>query len=106
MHAEEVKNKHFDAFLQNKSIKDKKSFFEPFCKARLVTENETNKKILNALSVVKEVFQAFGLLVKKPVKLTEGSKYGIMSEPLSFATPKSTRYQPDKVALIKYITNL
>ena len=75
MHAEEVKNKHFDAFLQNKSIKDKKSFFESFCKARLITENETNKKILNALSVVKEVFQAFGSLVKKPVKLTEGSKY-------------------------------
>ena len=44
-HEEEVGNKHFEAFPQNKLVKDKIFLFELFCKARLITENETNKKL-------------------------------------------------------------
>ena len=38
-HAEKVGNKHFKDFLE-KLVEDKKSFFEPFCKASLVPGNE------------------------------------------------------------------
>ena len=42
-HAEEVGNKHFEAFLLEKLVEDKKSFFETFFKACLISGNE--KKI-------------------------------------------------------------
>ena len=83
-------------------MEDKKSFFEPFSKVRLITENETNKKFLKALSVVKEVCQDFGLLSNKAVKLTEAFKYAIMVVPLAVATPKSTLFP----ALRNYMISL
>ena len=90
MHAEEIGNKHFEAFLQDKLVEDKKSFFEPFCKARLITRNEKKKKLLKPLSVVKEVCQDFCLLIDKAVKFAEAFKCATASIPLSVATPKST----------------
>ena len=68
LHAEEVGNKHFGAFLQSKLVEDNKSFFELFCKARLITGNEIKKRVFETFMVVKEVCQAFGLLVNKAVK--------------------------------------
>ena len=106
LHVEEVGNKHFDAFLQSKLVEDKKSFFELFCKARLITGNEIKKKFLKPLLVVKEVCQAFGLFVNKAIKFTQAFKYAVMSVRLVVATRKSTLYQPDKVGLRNYIINL
>ena len=97
LHAEEVGNKHFGAFLQSKLVEDKKSFFELFCKARLITGNEIKKKVFETFMVVKEVCQAFGLLVNKAVNL---------SVRLAVATRKSTLSQPDKAGLRNYIINL
>ena len=39
-HAEEVENKHFEAFLLEKLVQDKKSFFQTYWKASLITGNE------------------------------------------------------------------
>ena len=39
-HAEEVENKHFEAFLLEKLVQDKKSFFQTYYKASLITGNE------------------------------------------------------------------
>ena len=55
-------------------MEGKKSFFEPICNARLKTVTK-KKKILKALSVLKEDCQAFGLLGKKARKLAETFKY-------------------------------
>ena len=38
--AEEVENKHFEAFLLEKLVQDKKSFFQTYCKASLINGNE------------------------------------------------------------------
>ena len=57
LHAEEVEKKRLETFLQGKLVKDKKSIFEPFYKARLITGNKNKKKkkkqFLKPLSVVK-----------------------------------------------------
>ena len=42
-HAEEIGNKHFEAFFLGKLAEDKKYFFEPFCKASLIIGNEKKK---------------------------------------------------------------
>ena len=68
-------------------MEDKNSFFETFCKARLITGNEMKEKFLKHLSVVEEVCLAFRLLVNKAVNFTEG-------------------YQFDKAGLGNYIINL
>lgn len=39
-HAREVGSKYCEAFPLGKLVEDKKSFFEPFIRARLLTENE------------------------------------------------------------------
>ena len=87
-------------------MEDKKSFFEPFSKASLLTGNAKKKKFLKTLSVVKEVCQAFVLLVNKVVKPTEAFKYAITSVPLAVATLNPALYQPDKAGLRNYIINL
>ena len=56
--------------------------------------------------MVKEVYQAFGVLVNKAAKFTETSKYAITTEPLAIATPNLTLYQPGKAGLRNYIMNL
>ena len=96
MHAEEVGNKRFIAFVQDRLVEGKKSFFEPICKVRLKTGSEKKKKVLKSLSVLKEDCQAFGLLVNKTEKLAKGFKYLVTSVSLAFATPESTVYQSDK----------
>ena len=87
-------------------MKDKKSFFEPFWKARLIAGNDMKNNFLKHSTVIKEVCQAFGLLINKAIKFTETFKYAIMSVPLAIATSKSTLHQPDKVELRNYIINL
>ena len=47
-------------------------------------------------SVVKEVCQAFGLLVNKVVKFTEAFKYEITSVSLAVAILNPSLYQSDK----------
>ena len=107
MHPEEVGNKHFEAFLQIKLVEYKKSFFKSFCKARLTAGNELKKKMfLKHLSVVKEVCQAFGLLVNEAVKFTEAFKCAVMSVLLAVATLKSTLYQLDKAGQRNYIIRI
>ena len=54
------------------------------------------KNFLKPLSVVKEVCQAFGLLVNKVVKCTEPLKYEITSVHLAVAILNLTLYKPDK----------
>ena len=49
-HGEEVGNKHFDYFYLDKLVKDKKSFFQHFCKAILITGHEKTTKVFNTLS--------------------------------------------------------
>ena len=44
------------------------------------------KKFLKPSPVVKEVCQAFGLLINKAVKFTEASKYAIISNYTKFHT--------------------
>ena len=56
-------------------MEGKKSFFEVIFKARLKIGIEKKKKILKALSALKEDCQAFSLLGKKTKKLAEGFKY-------------------------------
>ena len=73
LQTEEVEKKHFKTFLQDKLAEDKKSFFEPFCKARLITDNEEKEKLLKSLSVIKEVCHAFGLLPNRAIKFSEHS---------------------------------
>ena len=51
-------------------MKNKKSFFKPLGKARLVTEKEKTKTFLKPLSVEKEVFQALAILANKAVLVT------------------------------------
>ena len=94
-----LENRHFEAFLQNKLAEDKRSLFESFCKARLITGNETKKRFLKPLSIIKSLCQAFGLLVNKAVKFTKAFKYGIMSIPSAVATPTFTLFQSDKAGL-------
>ena len=106
MLAEEVGNKRFIAFVQDRFVEGKKSFFEPICKVRLKTGSEKKKKVLKSLSVLKEDCQAFGLLVNKTEKLAEAFKYPITSVPLAVATPESTLYQSDKAGLRNYMINL
>ena len=106
MHAEEVGNKRFIAFVQDRLMEGKKSFLEPICKVKLKTGSKKKKKVLKSLSVLKENYkedcQAFGLFVNKTEKLAEAFKYPITSVPLAVATlylPKSTLYQSDKAGL-------
>ena len=113
MHAEEVGNKRFIAFVQDRLMEGKKSFLEPICKVKLKTGSKKKKKVLKSLSVLKENYkedcQAFGLLVNKTEKLAEAFKYPITSVPLAVATlylPKSTLYQSDKAGLRNYIISL
>ena len=65
-----VGKKKFETFLLEKLVEGKKSYFQPFCKANLITENKRKKKFLKSLSVVKEVCRAFGVLVNKEVQFT------------------------------------
>ena len=106
MNAEKFENKRFETFFQDKLVKDKKSFLELFCQARLITVNEKKKKFLKPLSAVMEVCQAFDLLVKKAVEFTGAFKYAITLVPLAVATPQSPLYQPDKIGLRNYIISL
>lgn len=46
LHAEEVGNNRFDTFLIDRLVEDKKSFFEPFSKAWVISGNEKRKKFL------------------------------------------------------------
>ena len=64
------------------------------------------KGFFKYLSVVKEVCQAFDLLVSKAIKFTEAFKYAIILVRLAVATPNSTLYQPDKAGLRNYVINL
>lgn len=97
--AGEVANKHFEDFLQGKLVENKKSSFGPFCKARLITGKKNKRKFSKPLSIVKEVYQAFDLLVNKKVKFTKSFKYAIESLPLVTAAQESTVYEPDKARL-------
>ena len=54
------------------------------------TGTEKKRKILKFLSVLKEDYQAFGLLGTKAEKLAEAFKYPITSVPLAIATLEST----------------
>ena len=65
LHAEKVGNKHFEAFLLDKLVENKISFFEPFYKARLITGNEKKKKFLKRFSVVKEFVKFLVYLLTK-----------------------------------------
>ena len=56
--------------------------------------------------MLKDVCQAFGLLVNKTEKLAGAFKYPITSVHLAAATPESTLYQSDKAGLRNYIINL
>ena len=103
-HAEEVGNKHFEVHVQEKLVEDNKSYFQPFCKASLITGNEKKKKKLKPLSVIKEVCQAFHLLANKVVKFTEAFKYAIKSVSLPVAILNPTLYQPEIAGLIDYST--
>lgn len=62
-HGEKIGNKHFEASLLEKLLQNKKPVFELFCKRSLETRRK--KKVLKPLSIVKEVCQAFGLLLTK-----------------------------------------
>ena len=62
-HGEKIGNKHFEASLLEKLLQNKKPVFELFCKRSLETRRK--KKVLKPLSIVKEVCQAFGLLLIK-----------------------------------------
>ena len=44
LHTEEVGNKCFIAFVQDRLVEGKKSFFEPNCRVRLKTGSEKRKK--------------------------------------------------------------
>ena len=46
LHREEAEKEYFEAFLQDKLVEDKIPFFEPFCKAKLITGNKKKKKFL------------------------------------------------------------
>ena len=48
LHVEEVGNKRLIAFVQDRLVKGKKSFFEPICKVKLKTGSE-KKKVLKSL---------------------------------------------------------
>ena len=43
-------------------MEDKKSLFKPFCKTKLITGNEKEKKFLKPLPAIKELCQGFSLL--------------------------------------------
>ena len=87
-------------------MEGKELFFEPICKARLKSRTEKKQKILKSLSVIKEDFQAFGLLGNKAEKLAEAFKYQVASVPLAIATPESTLYESDNAGLRNYIISL
>ena len=53
---------------------------------------EDKRTFFELLSVVKEVCQAFGLLVNKVVKFTEALKYAITSVPPAVAIQNPTLY--------------
>ena len=61
----------FRAFVQDRLVEGKKSFFKPICKAKLKNGNEKKKKISKSLTVLKAV----GLLGNKAEKLAETFKY-------------------------------
>ena len=102
----EVEKKRLETFLQDNLVKDKKSIFEPFCKARLITRSKKKKKFLKPLSSIKKVSQALGLLVNKAVTFTEAFKFTITLVPLAVATSACTVYKPEKAGLRNYIINL
>ena len=58
------------------------------------------------MSVVKEVCQAFELLVNKVVKFIDAFKNAITSVPLAVGILNPTRYQLDKAGLGNCIINL
>ena len=106
-HAKEVGNKHFEAFLLETLVEDKKPYSEPFFKAILNWKRE-EKKFLKPLSVVKEVCQNFGLLIYKVVKskciwCIQICNYISTS---TCANLNPTLYQPDKAGLKNCIINL
>ena len=98
LHGEEIRNKLFEAFLQNNAVGN-------LCKARLITGKEKKKKFLKPLLVIK-VCQAISLVVNKTVKFTETFKYATTLVPLAAGTKKSTLYQSNKVGLRPYIISL
>lgn len=98
LHGEEIRNKFFEAFLQDKAVGN-------LSKARLITGKEKKKKFLKPLLVIK-VCQAIGLLVNKTVKFTETLQYAITLVPLAAGTKKSTLHQSNKPGLRPYIISL
>ena len=106
LHAEDVGNKRFIAFVQDRLVESKKLFFERICKVRLKTGSEKKKGVLKSLSVLKEDCQAFSLLLNKTEKLAQAFKYPISFVPLAVASPELTLYQSDKAGLRNYIISL
>ena len=98
LHGEEIRNKFFEAFLQDKAVGN-------LSKARLITGKEKKKKFLKPLLVIK-VCQAIGLLVNKTVKFTEAFQYAITLVLLAAGTKKSTLYQSNKAIFRPYIISL
>ena len=88
-------------------MEDEKSLFERFSKASLITRNQKKKKFSKLLSVIKEFFQAFNLLVNKVIKLTVAFKYAITTlVPLAVTILNRSLYQPGKAGLRNHIINL
>ena len=106
LHAEDVGNKRFIAFVQDRLVESKKLFFERICKVRLKTGSEKKKGVLKSLSVLKEDCQAFSLLLNKTEKLAQAFKFPISFVPLAVASPELTLYQSDKAGLRNYIIKL
>ena len=101
---EEVGNKHFEYF-PDKFVMNKKSLFELFYKASLITGNE-KKSFYKTFISRKGGLSNFWFTVNKVVKFTEAFKLTIISVPLAAAILNPTLYQPDKAGLRSYIINL
>ena len=103
LRAAEVGMTQFKAFIEERLVKGKVSFFSPIKKNKLQTGIKKKKKTPKAVEVLKEDCQAFGTIVSKSLTLEEAFQYPITSVPLSVASPDGHLRQSEKASLRNFL---
>ena len=103
LNADAKGNEKYLEFVWDHLVDGSKCYFSPIEKVKLRIGIVKEKKTLQAVSIIKEDRQAFGMIIAKATSLGEAFQYPITSVPLSLATPDATLRQSDKAALRNFL---
>ena len=105
LRAPELGMSQYKAFIADRLIKGKVTFYAPIKKNNLKTGIKKIKKSRKAEDVLKEDCQAFGTIIAKALTIEEAFHYPITSIPLSIATLEGDLRQSEKASFRNFLIN-